>query len=55
MKKSRAKHSYFESEPQSTTKNCEYPGCAHAGEYKAPRDKQNLRDYRWFCLEHVRE
>jgi DnaJ-domain-containing protein 1 len=30
------------------------PACAHAGEYRAPKSRENLRDYHWFCLEHVR-
>lgn len=30
------------------------PGCAAAGEYRAPRSPQALRDWWWFCLEHVR-
>lgn len=34
---------------------CEHPGCAEAGEFRAPRSRENLNQYRWFCLEHVRE
>jgi hypothetical protein len=33
---------------------CESPGCDQPGEYRAPRSRQDLRDYAWFCLEHVR-
>lgn len=33
---------------------CEYEGCPNKGEFKAPRNRANLRDYRWFCLTHVR-
>ena len=25
-----------------------------AGDYRAPRDRNSLNEYRWFCLEHVR-
>ena len=35
-------------------KNCEHPGCDLAGEFRAPRSRQQLRDYVWFCLDHVR-
>jgi len=35
------------------TRPCEHPGCAAAGEYRAPRSRA-LTDYYWFCLEHVR-
>jgi len=34
---------------------CEAPGCSLAGEYRAPRARDRLNDYRWFCLAHVRE
>ena len=34
---------------------CETPGCRLAGEYRAPRARDRLNEYRWFCLEHVRE
>jgi hypothetical protein len=30
------------------------PGCTAPGEYRAPRSRQTLNDYWWFCLEHVR-
>jgi hypothetical protein len=31
------------------------PGCGAQGEYRAPKSRNSLRDYWWFCLEHVRE
>lgn len=38
---------------------CEHPLCAAAGEYRAPGSHGNSFDgpgqWRWFCLEHVRE
>jgi DnaJ-domain-containing protein 1 len=34
---------------------CEAPGCRLGGEYRAPRARDQLDQYRWFCLEHVRE
>ena len=30
------------------------PGCGAPGEYRAPKSRRNLRQYWWFCLEHVR-
>jgi curved DNA-binding protein CbpA len=30
------------------------PGCPHEGEYRAPKSRETLRDYFWFCLDHVR-
>jgi hypothetical protein len=41
--------------PQAPQRLCEHVGCTHAGEFRAPRDRIRLNEYRWFCLEHVRE
>jgi DnaJ-domain-containing protein 1 len=30
------------------------PGCGAPGDYRAPKSRQKLHDYWWFCLEHVR-
>ena len=30
------------------------PGCGALGEYRAPKSRRNLKQYWWFCLEHVR-
>lgn len=40
---------------QSTDRGCEWPGCAEAGEFRAPRSPRDLRSYVWFCLAHVRQ
>ena len=34
---------------------CEASGCRLSGEYRAPRARDQLDQYRWFCLEHVRD
>ncbi|MEM7197337.1 MAG: J domain-containing protein [Pseudomonadota bacterium] len=34
---------------------CDAPGCDLPGEYCAPRSRDRLREYYWFCLQHVRE
>ncbi|MEX2629865.1 MAG: hypothetical protein WD341_07995 [Tistlia sp.] len=33
---------------------CAHPGCTAAGDFRAPAGRDRLRDYLWFCLEHVR-
>jgi hypothetical protein len=33
---------------------CENPGCMAAGEFRAPKGRDQLTQYWWFCLEHVR-
>jgi hypothetical protein len=34
---------------------CQWPGCAGDGLYPAPLCRDNLRAYRWFCLDHIRD
>jgi len=41
--------------PQAPQRPCEHVGCTNAGEFRAPRDRSRLNEYRWFCLDHVRE
>jgi DnaJ-domain-containing protein 1 len=36
------------------TRLCDHPGCGQDGEYRAPRSRDKLNDYYWFCLDHVR-
>jgi hypothetical protein len=33
---------------------CAWPDCEAEGKYRAPKSRDNLRDYHLFCLEHVR-
>jgi hypothetical protein len=34
---------------------CHHPDCPEAGLYRAPKSRQRLNEYYWFCLAHVRE
>lgn len=36
------------------TRGCDHPGCAEPGAHRAPKGREALREYHWFCLEHVR-
>ena len=36
-------------------RRCEWMGCDRGGLHPAPRSRRELRRYRWFCREHVRE
>ena len=36
-------------------RRCAADGCQREGNYPAPKSRSALRDYLWFCLEHVRE
>jgi hypothetical protein len=34
---------------------CDRAGCGAEGLYRAPKSRDRLNDYFWFCLEHVRD
>lgn len=34
---------------------CEWPGCAEKARYRAPASPERVNEFRWFCLDHVRE
>lgn len=38
-----------------TRRGCDIAGCQHPGDYRAPKSREDLRSYYWFCLDHVRE
>jgi len=33
---------------------CDHPDCRETGDFRAPRTRDALNEYYWFCLEHVR-
>lgn len=33
---------------------CAQAGCELPGEFRAPKSRDNVREYIWFCLDHVR-
>jgi hypothetical protein len=40
---------------ESTDRVCEHPNCDLAGAYRAPMSPDQLDQFRWFCVDHVRE
>lgn len=41
-------------DPAASGQPCDMPGCGATGDYRAPKSRAHLREYWWFCLEHVR-
>ncbi|MBE88369.1 MAG: molecular chaperone DnaJ [Rhodospirillaceae bacterium] len=33
---------------------CDHPDCSRAGLYRAPKARERLNEFFWFCLDHVR-
>ena len=42
-------------EARPDLRRCDHPDCAGAGEYRAPKGRERLQEYFWFCLDHVRQ
>ncbi len=50
---SRPRH--FAPDPAAPAAKCDMPGCDHSAAYRAPKSRDALREYWWFCLDHVRQ
>ena len=33
---------------------CEWQGCKEAGKHKAPTERDNSRNFKWLCGEHIK-
>ena len=40
--------------PRTDLRACDHPGCRDYGDYRAPKSRDALTEYYWFCLDHVR-
>lgn len=40
---------------QPGPRGCDHPGCDEPGEHRAPKARDRLDEYLWFCLDHVRD
>ncbi len=55
QKKNKRQSKYFAPQNQQGEQHkCDHVGCNKAGEYRAPKNAR-LKEYYWFCLEHVQE
>ena len=54
-KKRRARARGFSGAVESSERPCDRPGCGKPGKFRAPKSPDNLEDFHWFCLDHVRE
>lgn len=41
-------------EAQATMRPCDHPGCKAEGACPAPKSREALRDFFWFCTDHAR-
>lgn len=55
MARSRTKlAAQYDASPSAGARRCDFSGCGHSGEFRAPRSRDRLTEYYWFCLDHVR-
>lgn len=40
---------------ETSARKCQHDGCTEGGQYRAPKSRDQLDDYLWFCKEHARE
>ena len=45
----------FDPDPPPRPTTCDHTGCQESGTFRAPKSRDRLNDYYWFCLDHVRE
>ncbi|GFE96434.1 MULTISPECIES: J domain-containing protein [unclassified Gluconobacter] len=55
MQRKSTRHRAFDPDPEAPDQTCDHPGCAEPAGYRAPRGRDALRSYFWFCLQHVRD
>ena len=56
MRASRTKEMYWATLNRPVKRRgCDFPGCAEAGDYRAPRSRDRLNEYYWFCQNHARQ
>jgi len=53
--KANTKRFHLYEEPKPHVRECDAESCNNEGTFRAPRSRNNLHEYYWFCLEHVRE
>ena len=41
-------------DPDAPGRTCDLPGCTQPGAFRAPKSRDSINDYWWFCLDHVR-
>ena len=40
---------------ETSSRQCQHDGCSEPGKYRAPKHPDNLEEFYWFCLTHIRE
>lgn len=54
-KKRRSKKRGMSGAVETSSRECQKEGCMLPGKYRAPRSADDLENFIWFCLDHIRE
>ncbi|MXU65446.1 J domain-containing protein [Oceanomicrobium pacificus] len=54
-KKRRARRRGMSGAVETSSRPCHKEGCTNPGKFRAPRSPDNLDEFYWFCLDHIRE
>lgn len=54
-KRRRAKQRGMRGEVASEERKCEWRGCSNPGQYRAPKSREELNEFRWYCMDHIRD
>lgn len=54
-KQRRARQRGKTGETGSQERKCDWRGCSNPGLYRAPKSREELDVFRWFCKDHIRE
>lgn len=54
-KKRRARARGMSGAIDSSSRTCDKPGCDKPGKFRAPRSPDQLDEFFWFCMDHIRE
>lgn len=54
-KKRRARARGLSGAIETSSRGCDKPGCTRPGKFRAPKSPDQLDDFLWFCMEHIRE
>lgn len=54
-KRRRAKQRGMTGETAATQRKCDHRGCQQPGLYRAPKSRDEMNRFNWFCIDHIRE
>ena len=54
-KRRRARQRGMKGETASEERKCDWRGCSNPGLYRAPKSRDRLHEYSWYCTDHIRD